>query len=51
MLMAILVRGWQKINSSWYYFDANGYMQKDWQEIGGKWYYFSLMMALCIVAE
>ena len=35
-----MVRGWQKINSSWYYFDANGYMLKDWQEIGGKWYYF-----------
>ena len=35
-----MVRGWQKIDYSWYYFDANGYMLKDWQEIGGKWYYF-----------
>lgn len=29
-----MVRGWQKIDYSWYYFDANGYMLKDWQEIG-----------------
>ena len=35
-----IVRGWQHIEGSWYYFDDNGYMLKDWQQIGGKWYYF-----------
>ena len=33
--------GWKKVNDNWYYFNANGVLQKGWQKIDGKWYYFN----------
>ncbi len=32
--------GWQKINGTWYYFDANGELETGWvEDTDGKWYY------------
>ena len=38
----VVVEGWQKIDSKWYWFDGstNGAMVKGWQKIDGTWYYF-----------
>ena len=33
-------KDWQKIGSTWYYFNGSGVMQTGWQKIGSKWYYF-----------
>ena len=30
---------WKAIESKWYHFDANGYMQTGWLHLGSKWYY------------
>lgn len=30
---------WEKIQSAWYYFGAEGYMASGWLNEGGKWYY------------
>ena len=36
-----MVKGWQKINDKWYYFDDElGYAKSGWQHINNKWYYF-----------
>ena len=32
---------WQKIDGSWYHFDAQGWMQTGWLKDGGTWYYLS----------
>lgn len=31
--------GWEKINGTWYYFDAEGWMVTGWVQVSGKWYY------------
>ena len=31
--------GWQKINGTWYYYNANGNAVKGWVKDGGAWYY------------
>ncbi|MVX66762.1 glycoside hydrolase [Clostridium chromiireducens] len=31
--------GWEKINGSWYLFDARGWMLYDWKQNGSNWYY------------
>lgn len=36
-----LTTGWQKIDGSWYYFNASGAMQTGWINLGGTWYYLS----------
>lgn len=33
------VKGWQKIDGNWYYFNNDLFMQTGWQKISGKWYY------------
>jgi len=30
---------WKKIDTKWYYFNADGYMTTGWQKIGSVWYY------------
>ena len=30
---------WLQVGSSWYHFDANGYMQTGWLSLNNKWYY------------
>ena len=30
---------WERIDGSWYYFDAQGWMCSGWQYINGSWYY------------
>jgi glucan-binding YG repeat protein/methionine-rich copper-binding protein CopC len=36
------LRGWEKIDNTWYYFDlSNGEMKKGWANINGDWYYFN----------
>lgn len=41
-----MLKGWQKINGHWYYFNTRydggveGMMAKGWKKIGGYWYYF-----------
>ena len=32
---------WQKIDGSWYHFDAQGWIETGWQKDGGIWYYLS----------
>lgn len=32
---------WGKINQTWYYFGADGYMMTGWQFINGQWYYLT----------
>lgn len=32
---------WQKIDGSWYHFDAQGWMQTGWLKDGGTWYYLN----------
>jgi hypothetical protein len=32
---------WQYSNGHWYYYNANGVIQKGWLYIGQKWYYFN----------
>jgi beta-lactamase class A len=35
------LKGWQRINNNWYYFDTDQtWALKDWQLINGTWYYF-----------
>lgn len=36
-----MATGWQKIDGSWYYFNASGAMQTGWINLGGTWYYLS----------
>ena len=31
--------GWEKINGTWYLFDASGWMLTGWQKVKGTWYY------------
>lgn len=34
--------GWQKVNGTWYYFDANGELETGWvEDTDGKWYYMN----------
>ncbi|AGF54931.1 hypothetical protein B0P06_000991 [Clostridium saccharoperbutylacetonicum] len=33
------ITGWKQINNLWYYFGADGYMQKGWIKDGAWWYY------------
>jgi hypothetical protein len=33
--------GWVNVNGSWYYFNANGVMQRGWQLIDGQWYHLN----------
>ena len=35
-----MLKGWQQINSNYYYFDVNGHLLTGWQEINNNWYYF-----------
>ena len=32
-------KGWEKVDSYWYYFDENCYMKTGWIKQNGKWYY------------
>ncbi len=34
------VKGWQKLDGYWYYYDAVGEPHNGWQKDGNKWYYF-----------
>ncbi|MBQ3543806.1 MAG: type I pullulanase [Lachnospiraceae bacterium] len=37
----VVLKGWQSVDGKWYYYDANGVMQKSkWAKIGSYYYYF-----------
>lgn len=42
------VNTWQKINNTWYHFDANGYMQTGWFKEGNTWYYLNTSGAMAV---
>lgn len=35
------VKGWQQIDSSWYYFRGDGVMETGWRYIQGNWYFLA----------
>ncbi len=37
---------WERIDSIWYHFDAEGYMQTGWIQDNGKWYYLKASGAM-----
>lgn len=40
---------WEKVGTSWYYFDADKKAAKGWKQLGDKWYYLDAANGDCLM--